>query len=113
MTAADVAEWSQAFPGVDVRAAVLQARIWCKDNPTKRKTARGVRRFLTGWIGREQDRGGRRPSASAQASRPPSLPEWCRAAGFENLDEAHNAMCWAHTAHLFRDGKRIPQEVAA
>ncbi|MGE8493665.1 MULTISPECIES: helix-turn-helix domain-containing protein [Comamonas] len=56
---ADIAEWRQAFPGVDVSAALLRARLWCKDNPTRRKTKRGVRAFLTGWLGRDQDKGGR------------------------------------------------------
>lgn len=57
ITQTDVDEWERAFPGVDVVAQLLQARLWCRDNPTRRKTSRGVRKFLTGWLSREQDRG--------------------------------------------------------
>ena len=29
---------------------------WCEANPTKRKTARGVTKFVNGWLAREQDK---------------------------------------------------------
>ena len=32
---------------------------------------------------------------------------WVLAAGFANIWEAHNNFCFEHTAHEFRDGKRI------
>jgi len=51
-----VASWSEAFPGVDVRMELSHARVWLQDNPTKRKTANGMRRFLGSWMSREQDR---------------------------------------------------------
>ena len=33
---------------------------------------------------------------------------WWQAAGFPNRFEAENARCFAHTAHLFRNGQRVP-----
>ena len=33
-------------------------RGWCLANPTRRKTRRGVRRFINGWLAKVQDRGG-------------------------------------------------------
>ncbi|WP_208507927.1 hypothetical protein [Variovorax paradoxus] len=67
VTPADVREWEAAYPSVDVLAELLKARIWCRDNPTRRKTEKGVRRFLSGWIGKEQDRGGsKRVAAPSQ-----------------------------------------------
>jgi hypothetical protein len=32
-------------------------RQWCIDNPTKRKTRRGIRKFIGGWLEREQNSG--------------------------------------------------------
>ncbi len=58
-----VAQWQESYPGVDVTKELLKAIQWCHDNPTRRKTARGARRFLGGWLAREQDRG-RRPAGS-------------------------------------------------
>ncbi|MFO1434582.1 MAG: hypothetical protein U1F76_31630 [Candidatus Competibacteraceae bacterium] len=57
VTEAMVVEWQDAFPGVDVYRTLKRIRLWCLDNPARRKTRRGVRRFLTGWLAREQDRG--------------------------------------------------------
>lgn len=58
VTEADVTKWAPVYPAVDVRQAVLRMREWCLSNPTKRKTRRGVRGFVTTWLGRDQDRGG-------------------------------------------------------
>ena len=33
-------------------------RGWCLANPSKRKTQRGVKKFINNWLSRQQDRGG-------------------------------------------------------
>ena len=58
ITDAMVTEWEPVYPGVDVRQQLRHMREWCVSNPAKRKTARGLRRFITAWLAREQDRGG-------------------------------------------------------
>ena len=58
VTDAMVTEWEPVYPGVDVRQQLRHMREWCVSNPAKRKTARGLRRFITAWLAREQDRGG-------------------------------------------------------
>lgn len=75
-----VARWQDAFPGVDVGAECKVALEWCKANPAKQKTARGMERFLFAWLERCQNRGGRsplnhkyenhRPSAGGNSRRP-------------------------------------------
>jgi len=53
-----VDQWSKSYPAVDVMGELRKACQWCIDNPTKRKTKRGAKKFLGGWLGRCQDRGG-------------------------------------------------------
>lgn len=55
---ADVEKWSKLFPAVDVMQQLRSMKAWCEANPAKRKTQRGIRRFITSWLTREQDRGG-------------------------------------------------------
>lgn len=55
---AQVAEWRAAFPGIDVASEILRAVQWIRDNPTRRKTWRGARKYIGGWLGRAQDRSG-------------------------------------------------------
>ncbi len=69
-TAEDVSRWQQAFPGVDVRAALLRARAWVDADPKRRKTARGMKRYLTTWLGRDQDRGTYRNSLAVRNNQP-------------------------------------------
>lgn len=57
----EVDDWSKAFPAVDVRQQLAAMRAWVIANPTKRKTPKGVRRFIVAWLDREQNRGGQRP----------------------------------------------------
>lgn len=46
------AELKRAFPAIDVPAELDSARLWLISNPTKRKTATGMRRFLFSWFKR-------------------------------------------------------------
>lgn len=51
-------EWSRLYPAVDVRQELRKMAGWCTANPRRRKTKRGILKFITGWLAREQDRGG-------------------------------------------------------
>lgn len=50
-----VEELHRAYPSVDVNAELLKARLWCVNNPVRRKTPGGMRRFLSAWMSRTQD----------------------------------------------------------
>lgn len=52
-----IGELSAAFPAVDVRAQCLIAHAWTIVNPSKRKTAKGMAKFLFGWMERQQNDG--------------------------------------------------------
>lgn len=54
----DIDEWKELYPAVDILQELRKMKGWCIDNPRKRKTRNGVRRFIGGWLSREQDRGG-------------------------------------------------------
>lgn len=69
ITENDVEGWQNVYPGIDVRNQVLRIREWCVSNPKKRKTARGVRGFVTNWLGKEQDRGGTRTPGAPRTDR--------------------------------------------
>jgi len=52
-------EYRQTYPTLDVEAELRKAGQWLKDNPQRRKTARGMPRFLGQWLSRAkpEDRG--------------------------------------------------------
>lgn len=54
----DFDEWQILYPAVDVLQELNKMRGWCIANPDKRKTKRGVKRFINSWLSRQQDRGG-------------------------------------------------------
>lgn len=49
--------WEKAYPGVDIKQELQKVIAWCYSNPTKRKTHRGVSRFINSWLDRAQNQG--------------------------------------------------------
>lgn len=47
-------EYAKAYPRVDVMQQLTNMSQWCKNNPNKRKTRRGIGRFITGWLIKDQ-----------------------------------------------------------
>lgn len=52
-------EYVRLYPNVDIKQEFRNMRGWSLKNKARRKTPRGVGRFINGWLAREQDRGGR------------------------------------------------------
>lgn len=78
VTAEQAAEWAALYPAVDVMQELRKMRGWLDANPSRRKTRAGILRFVTGWLAKEQDRGGTAPASrprqkTPDASRPPSF----------------------------------------
>jgi len=60
LPAPKLAEYREAYPDLDVPGELRKAVQWCRDNPTRRKTAgRGMLAFLTAWLNRATNRPGR------------------------------------------------------
>ncbi len=56
----DVEEYARLYPAVDIGQELRNIRGWCMANPERRKTKRGVNRFINGWLSKAQDKGGRK-----------------------------------------------------
>ena len=53
-----IALWKDTYPAVEVEQELKRMAAWCDSNPTRRKTRRGVERFINNWLSRAQDSGG-------------------------------------------------------
>ena len=70
----DIARWKKAYPAVDVLQDLRIAEQWLDVNRSKRK--KNVRRFLTNWLSRTQERGGTRSTGQSEApDKPPTMYE--------------------------------------
>lgn len=54
----DINTFAELYPAVDILQAMRGMKGWLITNPTKRKTKRGIGRFINSWLAREQDKGG-------------------------------------------------------
>lgn len=61
-----IALWKDTYPAVDVEQELKRMTAWLDSNPTRKKTRRGIVRFINTWLSREQDRGGTRAGADQQ-----------------------------------------------
>lgn len=54
-----IEKWVKLYPSVDVMQELRKMAGWLDSNPSRRKTKNGIKRFITGWLAREQDKGGK------------------------------------------------------
>jgi hypothetical protein len=64
-------EWKELFPAVDVLQELRKMKAWCDANPSRRKTKRGIKRFVVKWLMSEQDKG-----RQVQRQNERTLPSW-------------------------------------
>lgn len=64
-----IALWKETYPAVDVDQELKRMIAWLDSNPTRRKTRRGIERFINSWLSREQDKGGTHKSRENQQER--------------------------------------------
>ena len=52
----DVSSYMNTYPAVDIMQQFREMKKWCEDNPSRRKTKAGIKRFVNSWLAREQDK---------------------------------------------------------
>lgn len=57
VTQSQVSELRELYPAVDVPQQIRNMIGWCQANPTRQKTASGIKRFIHSWLCKEQDKG--------------------------------------------------------
>lgn len=63
-TVSQYEEYMRLYPGVNIDQEFRNMRGWCLGNPSRRKTKAGIKRFVTNWLSKEQNKGTRRNSCS-------------------------------------------------
>ena len=57
----DIEKWRELYPAVTIENELRGMVGWLDANPKKRKTRKGIKRFINSWLMRAQDAGGRSP----------------------------------------------------
>lgn len=55
VTNEQIQDWQRSVPNINVLSELRKMQLWLEGNPKKRKTAKGITRFITGWLVREQN----------------------------------------------------------
>lgn len=58
----DIEKWMELYPAVDILQELKKMVGWLESNPKKRKTRRGISRFINNWLSNAQDKGGSKNS---------------------------------------------------
>ena len=66
---AEQARLKELYPRVDVIQELRNMSAWCEANPSRRKTVRGVNRFIVSWLNRSTENP--RPKGQFAASHKP------------------------------------------
>jgi len=68
----DLKAWTETYPVCNIQGELRKMAEWLKANPNKKKS--NYRRFITGWLGRNQDRGGS-DNEAGKGRRDPDPPQ--------------------------------------
>ena len=75
VTQSMIDKFDVAYPALDILSEIQRAKSWVDSNPSRKKTANGMPKFLNSWLGRAQDGMGTRKATSnplhINASEPP------------------------------------------
>lgn len=74
-----IEQWKQAYPAVNVEQELQKMIAWLNANPARKRTRRGIERFVVSWLNRAQDSGGRYVQQSVKSSARPT--------GFTNFEQ--------------------------
>lgn len=69
ITQEQIDKWSGLYPRVDIMQALRNMYGWLDADPARRKTRRGITRFVTSWLARDQDSGRNQRTVNTPYSR--------------------------------------------
>lgn len=49
----DIERYKVAYPDKEVEQELIRMQLWCESNPTKLKTLKGIKKFITNWLSRK------------------------------------------------------------
>lgn len=101
---AEVDKLQAVYRRLDVREECQKAWLWLEANPGKRKTARGMPRFVLGWLNRAAQLHAVRPSP-LDAPRPTTPPLW-----FASRECPHAPKCQSRQQCEVQDAARRPAD---
>jgi len=110
---ADIINWVKLYPAVEVYQELNAMEGWLDANPTKRKTVRGMKRFVNSWLSRAQDKGG---SSNIGAQHGSSGGLIVKTRDMTSLDEVTHDFMGSEAfrqkmlvkhGQYFKDGKRV------
>ena len=76
--------WTELYPSLNVQAEVQKAVAWVQANPSRRKTVRGMPRFLVAWLNRAQ------PTQSVLGPAQMAYQQWRDAGGCPHTPRCGN-----------------------
>lgn len=69
----DIVSWQRAYQNIDIHQELDAMACWCEANPSKRKTPKGIKRFVNAWLSRADKTGGSPPSFRGEKK---TLRDW-------------------------------------
>ena len=76
-------EWQQLHPKVNVLEEMQKMKAWLYANPNKRKTRRGMKRFINSWLSSSKSYSENRSGNNAE----PKVPDWYKNTGETKPDD--------------------------
>lgn len=89
VTKSDCDHWQELFPAVDVMQELRGMLAWLEAVPKRRKTIRGIKRFITSWLSKSQDQCGYQRASPYGHNHPATPTEFQK-----NMQETRDMAAW-------------------
>lgn len=76
VTQDQIDRWAALYPRVDIMQGLRNMLAWLEANPQNRKTRRGIKRFINGWLAKDQDRGRNQRTDAGSDQTQSGLADW-------------------------------------
>jgi len=71
---ADIDQWQELFPGIDVAQKLREIKAWNLANPNNRKTKSGIKKHIVSWLTKEQNKARREDPRSTESQKTVTIP---------------------------------------
>lgn len=102
----DIIDWQRTYKDIDVDHELDRMRQWLDANPSKRKTERGMKRFINAWLSRANENVAAGKSTAVRGLKPMGIDNATDVSWLDGDMKTTKAKQYIKTHGSYWDGER-------
>lgn len=102
----DIIDWQRTYKAIDVDHELDRMRQWLDANPSKRKTERGMKRFINAWLSRANENVAAGKSTAVRGLKPMGIDNATDVSWLDSEMKPKKAKQYIQSHGSYWDGER-------